>query len=60
MKIGEKVLYEDKEYKVFWVYNNGYIEINKNRFAVVHVPLSDLHVEKEINSTYSRKEDYII
>lgn len=38
----DKVLYQGKEYKICWIYGNGYIEISKDVFTTELVHVNDV------------------
>ncbi|NQD68013.1 hypothetical protein HP456_19085 [Bacillus haikouensis] len=40
--LGDKVLYKDEEYKIFWIYGNGYIEISKDVYRTELVHINDV------------------
>jgi signal peptidase I len=45
--IGDKVLYKDEEYYVFWIYNSEYLELSKdNRFHCELAHVTELTLVK--------------
>jgi hypothetical protein len=40
--LGDKVIYKDEEYKIFWIYGNGYIEITKDIYTTELVHIDDV------------------
>ncbi|WP_171016614.1 hypothetical protein [Pseudalkalibacillus caeni] len=50
MQKGTTVTYNDEEYVVLWIYNNGYCEIQKDLFTVELVKLSEIdNIQETLN-----------
>jgi hypothetical protein len=42
MNIGDIVIFKEKTYKIFWIYESGYCELQNENSTIKLVPITDI------------------
>jgi hypothetical protein len=49
MKIGDIVIFKEKTYTIFWIYESGYCELKNENSTIKLVPIIDILLQNNKN-----------